>query len=139
MNEQGQNQKLHRRSIRLKDYDYSSEGSYFLTIVSHKRECFFGQIQNGRIQLNEFGEIVREEWIRSAKIRKEMLLEQDEFVIMPNHIHGIVHIVESEKPVRAYGTSRKNRSGVQKLRPYALTTVFVTIPIKNHWILCTWL
>lgn len=101
MNDQGHIQTFNRRSIRLKDYDYSTEGSYFLTIVTHNRECLFGQIKNGCIKLNDFGEIISEEWNKSTNIRKEMLFKQDEFVIMPNHIHGIVHIVDAEVPVRA--------------------------------------
>ncbi len=85
-------QERHRRSIRLKGYDYSSAGGYFITVVTFRREYLFGEVVEGEMRLNPLGEIVREEWFRSAKIRKEIHLEEDEFVVMPNHIHGIVWI-----------------------------------------------
>jgi len=85
-------EKHHRRSIRLKNYDYASSGTYFVTIVTHGRQCLFGQIVDGQMRLNECGEIVRDEWFASIKIRNEITLFENEFVIMPNHIHGIVWI-----------------------------------------------
>lgn len=85
----------HRRSIRLKGYDYSRFGVYFLTICAHGRECLFGEIVNGEMQENNFGRIVTAEWIRSADIRAE--IELGEFVVMPNHFHGIAHIVDACK------------------------------------------
>ncbi|QUW01469.1 transposase [Chloracidobacterium sp. MS 40/45] len=85
----------HRRSIRLKDYDYTRMGAYFVTLCTRNRTCLFGEIVAGEMRLNEYGEIVQEEWFRSAEIRREIVLFSDEFVVMPNHIHGIVRIVES--------------------------------------------
>ncbi len=93
-----------RRSIRLKDYDYAQPGAYFITIVTHHREMLFGRVVDGEMALNAYGEIVREEWFRSAEIRAEIELFPDEFVVMPNHIHGIVWIVETG-PVGATGRS----------------------------------
>jgi putative transposase len=81
-----------RRSIRLKGYDYASTGGYFVTIVARGRKCLFGEIINSEMQLNQLGEIVREEWFRSAEVRKEIRLSQDELGIMPNHLHGIIWI-----------------------------------------------
>jgi REP element-mobilizing transposase RayT len=83
----------HRRSIRLKDYDYSQPGAYFVTLVTQRREEWFGAIQNNQVILTSLGQIVLEEWQRSAEIRKEIRLWEDELVIMPNHVHGIVWIV----------------------------------------------
>ena len=80
----------HRRSIRLPNYDYSRSGIYFITICTHQKQCLFGDINNGRMSLNQIGKIVVEEWLKSAQIRKE--IELDEYVIMPNHLHGIVLI-----------------------------------------------
>ena len=80
----------HRRSIRLKDYDYSKAGAYFVTICTWNKECILGEIDDEKMKLNEYGEIVFEEWYRSSEIRKE--IGMDAFVIMPNHIHGIVII-----------------------------------------------
>ena len=85
----------HRRSIRLKDYDYTRMGAYFVTLCTQGRVCLFGEIMAGEMRLNEYGEIVQKEWFRSAEIRREIVLFSDEFVVMPNHIHGIVRIVES--------------------------------------------
>jgi len=76
------------RSRRLPDYDYSQPGIYFLTITTHQNTCIFGQVLNGRMYLNKYGEIAEEEWVKSEQIRKEITL--DAFVIMPNHVHGIV-------------------------------------------------
>ena len=82
--------KHRRRSIRLPGYDYSQPGYYFVTICSYQRQCLFGQIVNGEMQLNQYGEIVREEWLKSLIIRPET--ELDRYVVMPNHFHGIVII-----------------------------------------------
>jgi len=84
--------KHHRCSIRLKGYDYTQAGAYFVTIVTHDRECLFGEVVDGQMRLNPFGEIVREEWFRTAVVRPYVMLAPDEFVVMPNHIHGIIWI-----------------------------------------------
>ena len=85
--------KHHRRSIRLKEYDYSQPGAYFITICTNNRECVFGDVVADKIRLNKSCWVVTEEWIRSIELRHEIKL--DEFVVMPNHIHGIVIITES--------------------------------------------
>ena len=85
--------KHHRRSIRLKGYDYTQAGAYFVTIVTHDRECLFGEVVDGQMRLNPFGEIVREEWFHTAVVRPHVMLAPDEFVVMPNHVHGIIWIV----------------------------------------------
>jgi len=89
-------QKHHRASSRLRDFDYSFAGAYFITVVAYRREMLFGEIVNGELKINRRGEIVREEWFASANIRKEIRLFEDEFVLMPNHIHGIVWIVDDD-------------------------------------------
>jgi len=78
----------HRRSIRLKGYDYSQPGLYFVTICTQNREHLFGEIADGEMVLNEFGKIARNEWMKTAEIRDNV--ELLEYVIMPNHIHGII-------------------------------------------------
>ena len=93
----------HRRSIRLKEYDYSQPGAYFITICTHQREHRFGEVVNGVMQSNEFGQIAQEEWLKTALIRGE--IELDEFVIMPNHFHGIIWIVDGR------GTARRAPTG----------------------------
>ncbi|MDJ1471127.1 hypothetical protein QNI19_08090 [Cytophagaceae bacterium DM2B3-1] len=82
----------HRRSIRLPDYEYSQAGLYFVTICVKDRQCLFGRIDGGQMVLNEVGEIACQEWGKSAEIRQEIVLH--EFIIMPNHMHGIVEITD---------------------------------------------
>ena len=86
-----------RRSIRLKEYDYSQTGAYFLTICTHRRQCLLGAMVDGRVILSSIGKIVVEEWLRSAEVRKE--IELDAFVIMPNHLHAIVAIHRGEREI----------------------------------------
>jgi len=85
--------RYHRRSIRLKGCDYTQPGAYFITIVTHERMPLFGEIVNGEMRLNEYGEIVRDEWFQTAVVRPYVVLHPDEFVVMPNHVHGIIWIV----------------------------------------------
>src|ERR1035437_7791175 len=76
----------HRRSIRLPGYDYSQAGVYFITLCVHNRACLFGKIVDGEMQLNEYGEIVRDVWLETPTIRPNV--ELSEWVIMPNHFHA---------------------------------------------------
>lgn len=92
--------KHHRRSIRLKDYDYSHEGAYFVTICTHKRECLFGDVCDGAMALNTLGQFVADTWQRLATFHPH--LEVSTFIVMPNHLHGILvlHKTESQqKPI----------------------------------------
>jgi REP element-mobilizing transposase RayT len=82
--------KHHRRSIRLKGYDYTQSGAYFITICADRRQCLFGDIVDGRMVLNQYGMVVADEWQKSVLIRREIKL--DIWVVMPNHFHGIVII-----------------------------------------------
>ncbi len=84
--------KHHRRSIRLKGYDYTRPGAYFITICTQNRECLFGEVVKGRMVLNELGRIVEWTWHDLPNHLPHIRL--DEFVIMPNHVHGIVWIVD---------------------------------------------
>ncbi len=102
--------RFHRRSLRLKNYDYAQSGVYFVTTCTYHRQCLFGNIVNGIMHLNECGVIVRDEWLRSAKIRNEIVL--DEFIVMPNHFHGIVIIEKCDVncAVGAHGRAPLHRS-----------------------------
>jgi REP element-mobilizing transposase RayT len=80
----------HRRSIRLQGYDYSQNGAYFVTICAQNRECLFGDVADGELILNAFGEIVAGQW--HAIPERFPHVGMDAFVVMPNHIHGIVII-----------------------------------------------
>src|ERR1041385_3068781 len=85
-------QKHHRRSIRLKGCDYSQEGAYFVTICAHGKECIFGEIIEGEMKLSEYGIIVKQAWDDLINHREH--IELDAFVVMPNHVHGVVIIHE---------------------------------------------
>jgi putative transposase len=77
-----------RRSIRLKGFDYTSPGAYFITICTADRVCLFGQVVNGEMRLNKYGMLAADEWLRTPVIRPRVTL--DAFIIMPNHMHGII-------------------------------------------------
>ena len=83
----------HRHSIRLPGYDYSSPGFYFITICTHQRECIFGEIHDGYMNLNEYGKIVQQ-WLQNIEVRFPNVF-LDEYSIMPNHIHAIILIADS--------------------------------------------
>jgi len=86
-------EKHHRRSIRLKGYDYTRVGAYFVTIVTKNRVCLFGEMVNGEMVANEYGVIVRECWLAIPDHFPHAAL--DEFIVMPNHVHGIVVLNET--------------------------------------------
>ena len=79
-----------RRSIRLQGFDYSQPGCYFLTICSVERKCIFGSIENGQPKESALGQIIRACWLRIPN--HFPAVETDAFVIMPNHLHGILNI-----------------------------------------------
>jgi len=78
----------HRHSIRLKGYDYSREGAYFVTLCVQNRECLFGDVVDREMCVNDAGEMVMKTWADLPNHYGNITL--DEFVIMPNHIHGII-------------------------------------------------
>jgi len=81
---------FHRHSIRLTGYDYTQNGCYFLTICTRNRECLFGEIQNAEMFLSNIGEKVNDCWQEIPKHFPQIVLH--EYVIMPNHVHGIIEI-----------------------------------------------
>ena len=103
----------HRKSIRLKGYDHSSEGLYFITICTYQMEHLFGKILNNEMILNEYGKIVEEEILRTLQIRENIYI--DNYVIMPNHIHFIIEIVKNDiKNVGAYGNTPESNKKMLK-------------------------
>jgi len=97
--------KHHRRSIRLRGYDYTRRGAYFVTICTHGRECLFGEVAGAEMRLNAYGRIVAECW--EAIPAHFDRVELDAFVAMPNHVHAIVVFttddVLSQRPVAPAG------------------------------------
>jgi REP element-mobilizing transposase RayT len=82
----------HRRSIRLKGYDYSQVGAYFVTLVASHRECWLGSMLGDKVVLSEMGKVVKGCWLR---LPKSFNVQLDEWVILPNHLHGIIWILDS--------------------------------------------
>ena len=82
--------KHHRRSIRLKDYDYTQAGAYFITLCVENRACVLGDVIDGEMQLSPSGAIVAEAWEWLAQQYPYVAI--DEYVVMPNHFHGIIVI-----------------------------------------------
>lgn len=106
--------------MRLSSWDYSWDGSYFITICTQNRRCIFGNVINSQIKLSPIGDIVIEEWFKSFDIRNELFC--DAFVIMPNHLHAIVRIdnnridsLRSSKPEKhPAGTHSRATEGMEK-------------------------
>ena len=90
--------KHQRRSMRLKEYDYSNAGAYFITIVSFKRINIFGSINDGHVQLNQIGNIVEIVWLEIPLHYPNVTT--DAYVIMPNHFHGIIIIHNNDVGAR---------------------------------------
>ena len=88
-----------RRSIRLRGFDYTGAGAYFMTVCAWRRECLFGDVVDGDVRLNEFGMAVREEWLLTPQIRTNV--ELDAFIVMPNHFHAILWITDDVGARRA--------------------------------------
>jgi len=109
-------------TVRLRNWDYAANGCYFVTICSAQRRCVFGHISDGRVSLSRVGEIVADEWQKTPKIRSNV--ELDGWVVMPNHMHGVV-IINNLNPVEEMGRnaspSTNNRFG--PLRPGSLQSI----------------
>ncbi len=82
-----------RKTVRLYKYDYSAEGCYFITLCAQDKKCIFGHIVDREMILNTLGKLVKEELLHTSEVRPNMQIH--EYVIMPNHIHFIVEILDS--------------------------------------------
>jgi len=106
--------KYHRHSLRIKNYNYSIPGAYFLTICTYLKENLLGYISDGKIELNILVEITAREWLKTFQIRKNIQL--DEYVIMPNHFHGIIIVLtDNSRGVLQYAPTNKFRSPSQTI------------------------
>ena len=81
-------EKHYRRSIRLKRYDYSTPGAYFVIVCTHNRECLFGEIEDGKMKINDAGNMVDKIWKELPEYYPDV--EIDVHKLMPNHLHGII-------------------------------------------------
>jgi len=114
----------HRRSIRLRGYDYSQAGAYFVTVCAQNREFLFGDIVDGEMQLNGAGRMVEQWWAELNN--KSPLIETDEYVIMPNHFHGIIILVGADLRVRPH-------SGGLRVRPHSGAHAGAPLPTIIQW------
>ena len=87
-----------RHEVRLKDYDYATPGAYFVTVCTNSNQALFGEILNGRMMLNEAGQMLESWWHKI--VEKFPGVQLDSHVIMPNHLHGIILIVGADPCVR---------------------------------------
>ncbi|OGL43068.1 MAG: hypothetical protein A2W05_07545 [Candidatus Schekmanbacteria bacterium RBG_16_38_10] len=115
-------QQPHRRSIRLKGYDYSQAGAYFITICAYSRECIFGDVVNGIVKFLPIGKIAYQYWNEIPKHFKNV--ELDEFMVMPNHIHGII-VINSYVGVQNFEPLRKQNQ-FQHTMPSSIGSIIRT-------------
>lgn len=129
MSENKFNNKYRVPSARWTDWNYGSEGAYYVTICTKNRDHYFGEIENGEMIYSELGRIAVNEWIKSADIREDMQLDMSCMQVMPNHIHGIVVIGRdvrccmgnTELP-NAFGSQSKNLGSIMRGFKSAVTT-----------------
>jgi hypothetical protein len=81
----------HRKSIRLKGYDYSQAGMYFITLCVQDKLCLFGEVVNGEMVLNDAGRVAKACWLNIPEHFPNAILH--EHIVMPNHVHGIIEFV----------------------------------------------
>jgi len=125
-------------STRFKGYDYSKPGYYFITICSYKRVSIFSeiigiyknnQIIDASVELSDIGEIIEKEWLKTAEIRKNIKLDQ--YVIMPNHVHGIIQIThQMNNDFKNYGAVETPWQGVST---QAVSMQNNFLRIKKSW------
>ncbi|MCL5957697.1 MAG: transposase [Chloroflexi bacterium] len=101
----------HRHAIRLNDYDYTEAGVYFVTVCTYDRQCLFGEVVDDKMELNELGEVVSDEWLRTGQVRPEVKL--DAFVVMPNHLHGIV-VINGDGATGEVGAAKPSFPGASR-------------------------
>jgi len=122
-----------RKTIRLKGWDYSNIGAYFMTICTYNRECLFGDISSSTMQLNEYGQITMECWKWLSC--QYTYIEIDEWAVMPNHLHGIVIIngdCRGGSRTDCRGGSRTAPTDVIKHKPLGrLIGAFKTVSTKQ--------
>jgi REP element-mobilizing transposase RayT len=125
-------------SVRLKKWDYSWHAPYFVTICTNNKELFFGNIFDGVMHLSEIGEIVQTEWLKTKMLRPDMNLELLEFVVMPDHFHGIIVIGENKynndnvtRDAMHRVSTSKNQFGPQKKNLASIMRGFKSSVTKN--------
>jgi REP element-mobilizing transposase RayT len=113
-----------RHSFRLKEYDYTQEGIYFVTICTFQREFLLGAVENEKMVVNYIGMIVEEEWLKTPILRSHVSL--DTFVVMPNHFHGIIAIIPTGR-----GTTRRTPTTERFGKPVACSLPTIIRAFKS--------
>lgn len=124
----------HRRSVRLHEYDYSSEGLYFVTICVQNKKCLFGRIEEGEMKMNEVGRMV-EEWYQKIPTKFDDI-HCMEFIIMPNHFHCILHNVGADPCVRPNASNEPTGSSLSRVIQWfktMTTNEYIRNVKNNHW------
>lgn len=109
-----------RKSPRLQGYDYSQSGAYFVTICTHLRQHLFGRVEDGEMNLSDVGEIVSDRWY--ALPEHHPRVELDNFVVMPNHVHGIIILLDHDVKVGTMPALSEEMPALSEKTP-ALSTV----------------
>ena len=112
----------HRRSIRLKGYDYTQVGLYFITLCCQNRAHLFGCVKNGQMQLNAYGKIAQTEWYNTENIRDNCRIHES--IIMPNHIHGIIEITRQKGKKQEIGKFKSPSQSIGAIiRGFKIATI----------------
>jgi putative transposase len=136
-------QKYRSDSTRLKHWDYGAIGAYFVTICTKDRETYFGEIIDGEMRCSEIGKIVEIQWLKNPSVRPDMNLQLGEYVVMPDHFHGILMIGENEfnrdkrhataYPGNKFGPQSKNLASIIRGFKSAVTTNARLIHAGFEW------
>lgn len=125
-------------TVRAKFWDYSEPGQYFITVCTHQMTHWFGSIEDGSVHLSPIGEIVKEEWLQTFKLRTDMNLDCGEYVVMPNHFHAIIGIGVNEYNgqtmfEKSLGPRSKNLSAIVRSFKAAVTRRAKEIDPNFKW------
>jgi len=128
-----------RKSMRLKEYDYSQNGAYFITICTRNRQDLFGFIVDGVVKLSDYGKIVCDTYIDLPNHNPQLIL--DKFTIMPNHIHGIIVICRERSVTvpkqRSHGIPEIIRQlksfSSKRINEYRLRNGLEPFPTNTTW------
>lgn len=124
--------KHHRRNIRLKGYDYSREGLYYVTLCTQNHVCMFGKIDDGKMILNNVGQMVENEWLKLAERFENIVLHK--YVVMPNYFHAILEIVGATLVVAQNGGNEQTEGQPQGIAPTVgdIVGAFVSITTVEY-------
>ena len=121
-----------RRSVRLRGYDYSQAGAYYVTVVTHRRRTLFGDVVDGEMRLNDAGRLIVDGWEWLAS--RHQYVELDAYVVMPNHLHGVIVIAgEGGSRTAPTGEDVSQRAGpAEKRKPLGrLVAAFKTVTTRR--------